>query len=136
MEILVFGVQKIDHRAIFLDMVEGRIRANAIAAAYSRGSGLLMRLDHSTRVQDVLESEVAAHLQSVKDFAFGRYGLTPEHFALESAGRSEAAWWVVTYPMQRAATDVRGGDVYMSVEQVEMAVEDFTDEGYDVRGMS
>jgi hypothetical protein len=122
----------IDHRALFLDMVEGRVRVHGVAAAFRRGSGMLMRRDPSTRALEALERCAGAHLQSVKGVHFGPYDRTPESFALASAETARAEWWVVTYPLHRAVTDICGGDIYMSAQQVVETVEDYRNERYDI----
>ena len=122
----------IEHHALFLDMVEGRVRAHGVATAFRRGSGLLMRRDPSIRALAALELCTAAHLQAVKDVRFGPYDRTPESFALASAETVKADWWVVTYPMHRAVTDICGGDIYLSAQQVVETVEGFRDERCDI----
>lgn len=44
----MFAKLDIDHHALFLDLVEGRVRAHGVATAFRRGSGLLMRRDQSS----------------------------------------------------------------------------------------
>lgn len=68
----------------------------------------------------------------MKGARFGPNDRTPESYALASAETAKADWWVVTYPLHRAVTDICGGDIYLSAQQVVETVEGFRDERYDI----
>jgi hypothetical protein len=104
-------------------MVEGRVRARAIAAAFRNATGLLMRRDNSWRANEALESEVSAHLDKIKGLAFGRYDPTPDSLALMSAEASTGGWWIVRFLKRQDASDIRPGDVYLSPEQIADAMD-------------
>lgn len=116
---------EIDHRAIFLDMVEASVRARAIATAFDRDTGVLMRLDGSSFVRAAMEREVAEHLRSVEGISFDQPGLTPEGCAFQSASRSSREWWLVSFPDEGNLTAVHVGDTYLSPQDVWDAMEQF-----------